>query len=215
MGNIKNDRIYKWIQSAPFFIKALFGPIYICKYHKVELFLWIMFVIVAGQLGTIINVIQRVMFDGWSINSAIVPDSISGNFYTFSLVLLASLLGPLFIDFIKDEKPHYRKIGMVFVTILIFAIILCAVFYSFATHNIPNTNYNTLKDSNVSIDWPQLVFYIFALLSALYSYGFSLLGHHEEEIHLSDEYRTQEEQLKEELSEQILNVTNDGKGVQV
>lgn len=175
-----------------------------------------MFVIVAGQLGTIINIIQRTVFDNWQIEKAFIPDSVSGNFYTFSLVLLASLLGPLFIDFIKDEKPHYRKIGMVFVTILIFTIILCAVFYSFATHNISNVDYNNLKNTDICVDVPQLIFYIFALLFAWYYFGYSLLAHHERDIHLSDEeYREREESEKENLSEQASSVKDDGKGVKI
>lgn len=175
-----------------------------------------MFVIVAGQLGTIINIIQRTVFDNWQIKKALIPDSVSGNFYTFSLVLLASLLGPLFIDFIKDEKPHYRKIGMVFVTILIFTIILCAVFYSFATHNISNIDYTNLKNNDICVDVPQLIFYICALVFAWYYFGYSLLAHHERDIRLSDEgYHELEESEKENLQEQASIVKDDGKGVKI
>ena len=216
--SINDDKCFQWIQQRSFFIRAILNPIYICKFHKVKTFLWFMFVIVAGQLVTIINIIQRTVFDNWPIGRALIPDSLSGNFYTFSLVLLASLLGPLFIDFIKDEKPHYRKIGMVFVTILIFTIILCAVFYSFATHNISNSNidYNNLRNSDICVDIPQLIFYICALVFARYYFGYSLLEHHEKDIHLSDEeYRDREELEKENLSEQALTVTDDGKGVKI
>lgn len=215
MNNTKEDRIYSWIQNRSFFIRSILNPLYICSHHKVEFFLWIMFVIVAGQLGTIINIIQRVVFDGWNIQSAIIPDSISGNFYTFSLVLLASLLGPLFIEFIKKEQPHYRKIGVIFVTILIFTIILCAVFYSFATHNIINVDYANIKRINAKPDIPQLFFYIIAILFSWYYFGYLLLGRHEPEIRLSDEYQNQEEQTKEKLTEECSHLTNDGEGIEV
>lgn len=215
MNNTKKDKVYNWIQKRSFFTRSILNPLYICRHHKVEFFLWVMFVLVAGQLGTIINIIQRVVFDGWNIQSAIIPDSISGNFYTFSLVLLASLLGPLFIEFIKEEEPHYRKIGVIFVTILIFTIILCAVFYSFATHDIINIDYANIKQTDVKPDFPQLFFYIIALLFSWYYYGYLLLGRHENDVHMSDEYQKQEEQVKEKLSEEISHVTNDGKGVNV
>lgn len=211
----KIDIIHNWIQKQPFFIKSILNPFFICFYHKVEFFLWFMFVIVAGQLGTIINIIQRVVFDGWNIQSAIVPDSISGNFYTFSLVLLASLLGPLFIEFIKEEKPHYRRIGVIFVTILIFAIILCAVFYSFTTHDISNIDYTNLKLTDVKPDFPQLFFYIIAILCSWYYYGYLFLGPHENELNMSDEYQNQEEKTKEKLSDDVSHLTNDGKGIKV
>ena len=214
--SINNDKCFKWIQKRNFFIRAILNPLYICKFHKVKTFLWFMFVIVAGQLGTIINIIQRTVFDNWQIKKALIPDSVSGNFYTFSLVLLASLLGPLFIDFIKDEKPHYRKIGMAFVTILIFTIILCAVFYSFATHNISNIDYTNLKNNDICVDVPQLIFYICALVFAWYYFGYSLLAHHERDIRLSDEgYHELEESEKENLQEQASIVKDDGKGVKI
>ena len=47
--------------------KALFVPFKMCKKHLLQFFIWGMFVIIAGQLGTIINIVQRVIFDDWSI----------------------------------------------------------------------------------------------------------------------------------------------------
>ena len=60
----------KWPDRAiDFFAKkdnkvwgAIFVPFIVCFKHKVEFFLWGMFVVVAGQLGTIINVVNRTLF---------------------------------------------------------------------------------------------------------------------------------------------------------
>ena len=74
--SINDDKCFQWIQQRSFFIRAILNPIYICKFHKVKTFLWFMFVIVAGQLGTIINIIQRTVFDNWPIGKALIPDSL-------------------------------------------------------------------------------------------------------------------------------------------
>lgn len=63
------------------FLRSIFAPLFICSKHAVEWFLWLMFVVIAGQLGTIINVIQRWLFGGWDFMTAFCPDSASGSFY--------------------------------------------------------------------------------------------------------------------------------------
>lgn len=92
------------------FLRVILAPLETLLFHKVELFLWFAFVIVAGLLGIIINIIKRWIFDGWDFFVALGPDSAAGSFYTFSLVMISSLIYPLFSRFIKSEKPEYRKI---------------------------------------------------------------------------------------------------------
>ena len=84
---------------------SLFVPFIVGFKHKVDFFLWGMFVIVAGQLGTIINVVNRTLFQNpdWSFPQALYPDSVFGSFYTYALVLIASkyLLVKLYAVFVK------------------------------------------------------------------------------------------------------------------
>lgn len=184
------------------FLRVILAPLETLLFHKVELFLWFAFVIVAGLLGIIINIIKRWIFDGWDFFVALGPDSAAGSFYTFSLVMISSLIYPLFSRFIKSEKPEYRKIHIVYITILIFTLLFCGVFYSFSTLNQPMEAYDELHNNNMCLDYSQLLFFVLSIVFSVYSFGLTLIGQHEEELHLSDDYLENEQHQVKTLSKQ-------------
>lgn len=180
------------------FWRSLLSPFCICFKHKVEFFVWIMFVIFAGQLGTIINIIKRWVFGGWELLPSFGPDSASGSFYTFALVLIASLVAPVFLRFVKKESPEYRNISIVFVTLLIFSLVLCAIFYSFATKDMNSVDFSKLTNGNMHTDWKQLVFFCLSIVFAWYSFGLSLSPSHEADLKL--DYQELDDKTREGLS---------------
>lgn len=184
------------------FLRVILAPLETLLFHKIELFLWFAFVIVAGLLGIIINIIKRWIFDGWDFFVALGPDSAAGSFYTFSLVMISSLIYPLFSRFIKSEKPEYRKIHIVYITILIFTLLFCGVFYSFSTLNQPMEAYDGLHNNNMCLDYSQLLFFVLSIVFSVYSFGLTLIGQHEEELHLSDNYLENEQHQVKTLSKQ-------------
>lgn len=200
MEESKKKKWYAKIKNN--FLRALISPFCVCFDHKVESFIWLMFVIVAGQLGTIINVSKRWVFGDWDICASLGPDTASGSFYTFALVLIASLIGPIFIRFIKKEEPEYRSISAVYLTLLVFSLILCAVFYSFSTNDFNSIDYSQLKDENMPIDGKQLFFFLLSIVLAWYSFGLTHLYLHEEELKL-DDYLEAENNTCNVLSSQV------------
>lgn len=184
------------------FWRSVISPFCICLEYKVESFIWMMFVIVAGQLGTIINLIRRWGFGDWEFLPALGPDSASGSFYTFALVLIASLLASIFIRFIKKETPEYRNISAVYLTILIFSLVICAIFYSFATNDFELIDFSKLKNEDMTVDWKQLVFFILSIIFAWYSFGLTHLCFHEGSLHL-DDYQEIDDNARDELSKKI------------
>ena len=195
---------------------ALFGPFLICFKYASEFFIWAMFILVAGQLGTIINIINRFFFQGWSFSEALYPDSATGNFYTYSLVLIASIVGPIFTRIKNDEKPLFSAISMVFSTILIFVMILCAVFYSNASIQIPVLDYFSFKGKVSSLDIKQFVFFLFAVVFAWYAYGFSLMIKHQELLQLDrGGYAQKQDEIVKEVSKKATETTTDGRGTEL
>lgn len=190
------------------FLRSIFAPLFICFKHAVEWFLWLMFVVIAGQLGTIINVIQRWLFGGWDFMTAFCPDSASGSFYTFALVMIASLIGPIFIRFVNKEKPEYRPITIVFVTILIFSLLFCGLYYSFATQEPNMTDFSELHNKDISVDVKQLVFFVLAIVFSWYSFGLSLMPIHEEDAHLDKDYQSMEDKDRNDLSRKVSKPVN-------
>ena len=192
--------------KSPFW-RAIIGPFETFRFHKLELFIWFAFVLVASLLGVIINIIRRVGFDGWDFKVALGPDSAAGSFYTFSIVVFSSLIYPLFAGFVKSEKPEFRKIHIAYITILIFTMLFCGVYYSFSTLDQPLTDYTSLHNSDMRLDVPQFIFFVLALLFSAYSFGLTLIGEHDDSLHLSDDYLKKENEQVNILSRQASSST--------
>lgn len=192
---------------------SLFVPFIVCFKHKVDFFLWGMFVIVAGQLGTIINVVNRTLFQNpdWSFPQALYPDSVFGSFYTYALVLIASLIAPLFTRIKYGKKPEFRSMTIVFTTLLIVTLVLCAVFFSFASQDIRSVKYEDFSQLPLSVDVKQLIFFVLSILFAWYAFGLSLMVQNNEGKELDDTYLKDEQDKVEEIEEKSADITNDGK----
>lgn len=192
--------------KSPFW-RAIIGPFETFRFHKLELFIWFVFVLVASLLGVIINLIKRVGFDGWDFKVALGPDSAAGSFYTFSIVMFSSLIYPLFARFVKSEKPEFRKLHIAYITILIFTMLFCGVYYSFSTLSQPMVTYKNLHNLDMQLDVPQFIFFVLALLFSAYSFGLTLIGKHDDCLHLSDNYQDKENEQVSILSQEAFSST--------
>lgn len=154
--------------------------------HRLDFFLWFLFVVVAGQLGTIINFINRCVFGGWTLSQSLLADSASGNFYTFALVLVTSMVGNIFIKLTCKSEHDHRKAIVVFIALCFFLMLFDAVFFSFATQGYA-LEYKKVLDTNINCDWWQLAFFFLAILAAILSFGLERIGGHEEYNYLDEE----------------------------
>lgn len=191
---------------------SIVGPFLICFKHVSEFFIWALFVLVAGQLGTIINIVNRCIFQGWKFSEALYPDSSTGNFYTYALVLIASLIAPLFTRIKNDERPMFSTISMVFSSILIFAMILCAVFFSNVSQTIPALDYQSFRGLDLGFDAKQFIFFVLAVVFAWYAYGFSLMVKNQELLQLDDSYAKRQDERVKNVAKLATETTTDGKG---
>lgn len=216
MANNSDEEKKKWLDKTlgnlHGFWGSIFGPFLICFKHGSEFFIWALFVIVAGQLGTIINVINRCVFQDWKFGESLYPDSVTGNFYTYALVLIASLIAPIFARIKNNDKPMFSTISMVFSSILIFAMILCAVFFSNASQTIPPLDYSSFKGVGFTLDVKQIVFVILAIIFAWYAFGFSLMVKNQELIQLDDSYAHKQDERVKDVAKKAVDTTTDGKG---
>ena len=203
--------IYQLTQREGKFWGSVLVPFIVCFNHKIEFFLWIMFVFVAGQLGTIINVVNRTLFHDWTISQALYPDSVSGSFYTYALVLIASLIVPLFTRIRNNKEPGFRSMSVVLMTLLIFALVLSAVFFSFASQEIRSVKYDDFKNVDLNIDWKQTIFFVIAVIFAWYAFGLSLMADNNEGNELDDKYLKQEQEEVDDMEEKSAEIITDGK----
>lgn len=167
--------------------------------------LWFVFSVGFSLIGTIINIIKFAIFNIPKVSNApetisdkvkmsIYMDSKTGTFYTFSIVLAASILYPLFECFIKHEW-HYTYLRVITIIVAILVLVFGGVFYSFLTIGGSPASYNV---DRCNPDQWQLAFFTLAIFVAAYSYGLGLMK--EDVIHPQiDDYSDKENKEVEAL----------------
>lgn len=175
--------------------------------HRLDFFLWLLFVVIAGQLGTIINFINRCVFDGWALSQSLLADSASGNFYTFGLVLVTSTIGNIFIKLTCKSEHDHRKAIVVFVALCLFLMLFDAVFFSFATQGYA-AEYKNVIEKKIHCDWWQLTFFILAIFASILSFGLERIDKHKEYDFLDEENKRVKELANNE--QQSVTQTSDG-----
>lgn len=198
--------IFSWFMKIKvlLYLKSIIEVV--CK-HRLDFFLWFLFVVVAGQLGTIINFINRCVFGEWALSQSLLADSASGNFYTFALVLVTSTIGNIFIKLTCKSEHDHRKAIVVFVALCIFLMLFDAVFFSFATQGYA-VEYKNVATANIRFDWWQIVFFILAIIAAILSFGLERIDGHKEYNYLDDENKTVRDLVRNE--QQPVTQTADG-----
>lgn len=158
-------------------LSSFFEPWGITRRKPLSFFLFCLFTVFAGQIGILINIIIRVSSGKFSITESIYLDTISGSFYTFSIALVASALGPLFVNFVEKSPTEFRSIKITTISLTIFILFFTGIFYS-----ISATNPDSIEVSNFEIDWPQLIFFIVAIVVSLYSFNLLELENFKDEF---------------------------------
>lgn len=197
------------------FVGKLLLPLQVVKEEKGTFFLWFLFTIIAGLIGPIINAVNRCAIGDETLVYSLEKDCENGTFYTFSIVLIASSIGLLFIKLI-NEKIQFKNRKLYFIAICIFPMFFAGIFYSRATlrqkqnteinsrqinqmeilqkqiatsNNIQTKSVSQQKiKENAKTDY-QVVFVIIAILIAIYSFCLEYMSLHPEQFDvLRDDY---------------------------
>lgn len=145
-------------------------PFKVIKENKGEFLIWFLFTILTGQFGILANFIVRNYTSGTSISNSIYIESSNGSFYTFVIALVASLLGPVFLNFIKSERIQFRTLKTFTVIVAIFFLFVTGIIYA----SIQSTTMGNIPIGKLHIDITQTAIYVFAIFFA--SYGYCILG---------------------------------------
>lgn len=189
--------------------KSFKKPWCIIKKKPMSFFLFCLFTVFAGQLGILINLISRLSTNKFTFFESIYLDSNSGSFYTFSIALIASALGPLFVNFVEKSPTEFRSIKITTISITIFVLFFTGIFYS--TSSI-NTNSINIKMFNV--DWPQLLFFLIAILISLYCFNLLELENFKDDFSdiNDDNYALLEDEKVKNLATSSTKINVDKKG---
>lgn len=191
----------------------IFDPFKVIKDNKLEFFIWFVFTILAGQLGILANIIIRYFSHSMSISQAIYLDSASGSFYTYAIAVAASALGPLFANFIKNKKPEFTSIKIVFIIVVMFFLILSGIIYAavqikaLSASGIP-------MDVNLTLDMPQLTIYVLSIFIGLYTYCLLKISTPGYE-HLEDSFYEIDDATVRDVVKESKSKNDDGSGVAI
>ena len=180
--------------------------------------IWFFFTIIGGLLGIIFNMVQRCVFGsgGDSPWQSFVTDCKSGVLYTFALVLVCSILSPVFISFIKNKSIDFRRIKIAFISLCVFSMLFSSVFYSNHVSSVEMRE-KSIKGQVVSKNgegypkqkientyyW-QYLFCFISILIAFYSLGLSYMDEEPgtyNDINDNEDYGDKENDRKRKMKE--------------
>lgn len=168
-------------------------------------FLWFVFTLLAGLLGPIINIIYNYFFEDIGPAVSIAIDSMNGTFYTYSIVIISSAIGGLFIKLISEDfSTHFKNVKLFFIAVSIFPMLFGGVLYSgLLSHRAVMPSREILKYADLSIDTPQLIIFFLALVLAVYAFCLEYITFFPEDFEvLSDNYHSKDDEIVKEINNQ-------------
>lgn len=231
MGNNgKCRKIIDWFKNSYLCILMyrIFLPYKVLKLKKGTFFLWFLFTIIAGLLGPIINIANNCGFNDMPMVLSILEDSQTGTFYTFSIVLIASAIGSLFLNLL-DSSDTFRKMKLYFMAICIFPLFFGGIYYSsfsqkkkeefklaYVSHKKAVEKESTRgQEIIVVVDKKQLVFFLLSLIISIYAFCLQYMNANKSEFkEIEDSYLDKEELGLKRMNE-ILDAETDMEGVKV
>lgn len=188
----------------------IFDPLTVIKHHWADFIIWFIFTIIAGQLGIILNIIIRKYSYDTPVSHSIYLDSITGNFYTFVIATVASMLGPLFINIVDSKRLKFKTLKVFATVVTIFTLFFTGVIYSVAQ----SKNNSSLENIKIKIDPTQLTIYILSIFICIYAYSLIKLDNHQKKYgHLDDPpFSVVDDKKVALVTECSKSLVDDGKG---
>ncbi len=188
--------------------KSLFYPFDAIRKNKIEFFIWVVFTVVCGQMGIIANIIIRYYSHSIPLGQSIYIEGSSGSFYTFSIALIASALGPMFVSFFSS-KLEFKTIKIISIILLIIFLQLSGIIYA-ATQSKDLT----LPSSNeLTVGLTQPIIYVISIVLVGYTFGVLKLNATAHTDINDESYIEKEDATVTTQAMATKEVTDDGKGV--
>ena len=153
-------------------------PFKIIKQIKPVFLLFIIMSIIIGQIGIIGSITLGATETILSMRELLIINLDAGNLYTFSIALIATSFNQYFIDFLIEEEVLFKKYKIILAVISIALIIFMTLFYSVhQLHSLENSlnKTDTAFQKSLSLDWPQILFYIICIILSTYMFCVNFL----------------------------------------
>ena len=173
--------------------------------------LWFIFTVGLSLIGTIANIIKIAFLNIPRIDEkytfwdrvvySVSQDCKSGTFYTFAIVLVASMLYPLFEGFLKHEF-NYINARVLSIIAALLLLVFGGMFYSFSS--VGNKTFVESGELISYVDWYQFGFLLLAIIVASYSFSVGLMIEDKDNPHPEiDDFADVDSQNVERLKEKV------------
>lgn len=175
-------------------------PLKVIPENRLPFVYWVLFTIIAGQSGIILTSIVGIYKDSKSISDMLLVSYYNGDFYTYSIALLSSMIGLVFIDFITNDKQNFKQIKLNTVIIGALIVIFSSVTYPYL--------------SKENFEFTQLLIYIISIILSIYFYTLLKLDKSSFRFKNIEDipYNEKDDEIVEQITKDSNDLTEDGSG---
>lgn len=149
-------------------IHKIFRPFRIIPMHRATFIVWAILTLLGGLVGVIANVFKSVGFGDSGFLEAVNYETITGSLYTYSIAIIASVLGSLFVLFEEKDKLNYRYLQIPTAAVSIIVLLFGGIFYAFNKGYEPD-----------GFDWKQVGILFLSVFISIYVFCLSRLDDHD------------------------------------
>ncbi len=175
-------------------------PLKVIPENRLPFLYWILFTIIAGQSGIIIASIVGIYKDNQSLSNMLLLSYNNGDFYTYSIALLSSMIGLVFTDFITNNKQQFKQIKLNTVVIGAIILLFSSLTYPFL--------------SKVKFEFTQLCVYFASIILSIYFYTLLKLDKSRLEFNNIKDipYNEEDDENVRQITENSDKLNDDGSG---
>ena len=149
-------------------LHKIFRPFRIIPMHRAAFIVWAILTLLGGLVGVIANVFKSVGFGDSSFLEAVYFETLNGSLYTYSIAIIASVLGSLFVLFEEKDKLNFRYLQIPTAAISIIVLLFGGIFYAFNKGYEPD-----------GFDWKQVGILVLSVFISIYVFCLSRLDDHD------------------------------------
>lgn len=147
---------------------SVFAPFRVYGKRKLTFVMWLLFSLVGGAVGIIVSILRHSVFtDGLNWQDALMIEILNGAFYTYSIALIASVLGSVFINFVDNEQFRYRKYKVILIALSVYALLFGGVMYALSINSYTKKQ---LSQAEMHFSWGQFLMLLLAIALSVYAF---------------------------------------------
>ncbi len=195
-------------------MRRIFKPFTVLKRDnmKVSFILWIVFVILIGQIGIIASIIAN--WQTLGVN-AIILNYKFGNLYIFTVACLSFGIYDYFNEYYLKRELRFRGIKIVTAAIALCLIFLVLIIFS--SNHLPL--HSTVSQIAKQWDWVglawQIILYCSAIIFSAYMFCVNKLDLFSEQYSDLDDFIYQENENIKALEEKVLDMPTEDGGIEL